>query len=106
MNPAWRALPSGVSLSVKVSPRGGRDAVQGLVVDATGMAHVKVRVAAAPVDGAANQAVQTTIATWLGLKPRDVTLILGDASRSKVFQLAGDAAALTRKLQTLTSETL
>ncbi len=100
---AWGPVAGGVTLSVRVSPRGGRNAVEGLVPDADGKPQLGVRVAAAPVDGEANDAVEATLARWLGLKPREVEVTGGLTARSKVVTIDGDPVALIRKLQTLTA---
>jgi len=73
-----------VVLRVQVSPGAGRSAVTGRHGDA-----VKVRVAAPPVDGRANAALVEFLASELGLKAADVTLVSGATSRAKRFRLAG-----------------
>lgn len=100
---AWTMVAGGLRLAVRVSPRGGRNAVEGLRADATGARHVVVRVAAAPVDGAANDAVEATVAKWLGVKPRMVEIIGGETARLKLLRIDGDPVALARKLQSLTA---
>jgi uncharacterized protein YggU (UPF0235/DUF167 family) len=95
-------LTGGITLSVRVSPRGGRNAVEGLVADADGRPQLSVRVAAAPVDGEANDAVEATVARWLGLKPREVEVTGGTTTRSKVLTIDGDPVQLMRRLQALT----
>lgn len=100
---AWGPIPGGVRLAVRVSPRGGRNAVEGLVADADGKPQVGVRVAAAPVDGEANDAVEATVARWLGVRPREVEVTGGLTARSKLLTIDGDPVALMRKLQQLTA---
>ena len=99
---AWEPIAGGVRLAVRVTPRGGRDAVEGLGGD-SGQRHVKVRVASAPVEGAANDSVERAVAKWLGVKPRDVEVIAGEAAREKQLRIDGDPVALLRKLQALTA---
>ncbi len=101
---AWGPVAGGVTLTVRVSPRGGRNAVEGLVADAEGKPQLAVRVAAAPVDGEANDAVEATLARWLGVKPSDVEVTEGETTRSKIVTIDGDPVALIRKLQTLTAK--
>ena len=52
----------------------------------------KVRVAAPPEDGRANDAVVRLLATTLGVARGDVTLVAGHGSRDKVVELAGIGA--------------
>jgi len=48
-----------------------------------------VRLAAAPVDGAANAELVETIADALGVARRDVVLVRGTASREKTIEIGG-----------------
>lgn len=73
-----------VRFGVRVQPRASRDEVAGLHGSA-----LKIRVQAAPSDGAANQAVVALIAASLGIPRRTVTIIAGTTSRSKVIEVAG-----------------
>ena len=50
---AWFPVAGGIKLRVRVTPRGGRDAVEGLGADTDEAPHLKIRVAAAPVAGEA-----------------------------------------------------
>lgn len=55
-----------------------------------------VAVHAAPVDGAANEAVAQALATALGVRPRQVRLISGATSRTKVVGVTVDDAEQQR----------
>lgn len=68
--------------SVRVQPRSSRPGVDGLHGDA-----LRVRVHAAPVDGAANEAVIEVIAEALGVARRRVRIVSGETSRSKVVEV-------------------
>lgn len=46
-----------------------------------------VRTTAAPVDGAANEAVRRLLAAHFGVSRRQVILVTGDRSRDKVFRV-------------------
>lgn len=81
-------------LNVRVTPRGGRDAVEGFDMDGV----LQVRVAAAPVDGEANEAVRRLLAKALGIPPRDVVLASGAASRRKFFDIPLDADVMRERL--------
>lgn len=73
-----------VRFAVRVQPRSSRAGVDGLHGDA-----LRVRVRAAPVDGAANDAVVEVLAEALGVPRRAVAIVSGAASRSKVVEVAG-----------------
>lgn len=99
---AWAPASGHVTLSVRVTPRAGRNAVEGVRADAAGEPALSVRVAAVPVDGAANDAVEAVVAKWLGVPARDVEVTLGQTMRAKRLRIDGDPVALIRKLQALT----
>jgi hypothetical protein len=84
-------------LAVRVTPRGGRDAVEGWTRDAAGRPVLKVRVAAAAADGAANAAVLDLLAPALGRPKSALTLVRGETARIKQIEVrGGDAEALLR----------
>jgi uncharacterized protein YggU (UPF0235/DUF167 family) len=82
-----------VRLTVRVTPRAARE---GVARDADGT--VRVRVTAAPVDGAANAAVVRALASALDLPARDVTLVAGATGRVKQFEVPLSEGGLDRRL--------
>ena len=59
----------------------------------------KLRVAAPPVDGKANEAVLRLLAETLAVPPARVALVSGHGGRDKVVELSGiDAAETDRRL--------
>lgn len=89
MTAGWIAQ-QGVSamLQVRVTPKGGRNAIDGVKQD-----RLCIRVAAAPADGAANEAVRKLIAKAGGVPRSNVELVRGARSREKTFSVAGIAAS-------------
>jgi hypothetical protein len=67
---AWDMRADGVEIRVRVTPRGGRDRVDGVDALSDGRAVLKVRVRARPEDGAANQAVGASWPRRSGSLPR------------------------------------
>jgi uncharacterized protein (TIGR00251 family) len=51
--------------------------------------HPKVAVAAPPVEGAANEALVAFVARELGVRQREVRIVLGGASRTKRLEVDG-----------------
>lgn len=82
-------------LAVRVSPKSGRDGIDGLAETPEGPA-VKVRVRAAPADGEANAAVEAVVAEWLGLAGRQVTVARGHKSRVKMLEIGGEPGVLEK----------
>lgn len=73
-----------VLVPVRVTPRAGRDAIEGVM-----NGRLRVRVAASPVDGGATAAVERLIAEALAIPPSSVRTIRGAASRLKVIAVTG-----------------
>ncbi|MES2498723.1 MAG: DUF167 family protein [Pseudomonadota bacterium] len=95
---AWTCTDEGLTLAIRASPRAGRDAIEGVVVAADGRHWLSVRLAAAPSDGAANDALIRLLAKRLGVARRDVTLASGATSRLKRLHISGDPARLAAAL--------
>lgn len=77
---------------MRLTPRGGRDAIDGWALDADGRPYLKVRVASPPVDGAANAALLAFLAKSLGISRSSVRLAAGDTARVKRLELNGVSA--------------
>ncbi|MGV7030432.1 DUF167 domain-containing protein [Methylobacterium symbioticum] len=97
----YRIDGDGLRLAVRVTPRGGREAIAGLVADAEGRAALAIRLAAPPVDGAANAALVRFLATSLNLRKADVAILSGETARLKIVRLSGDGPALAARLDAL-----
>ncbi len=83
-----------VTLRVRVTPRGGRDSLAGWQDGV-----LRVRLAAPPVEGRANEALVRFLAKTLGLPARAVRLTGGETSREKRFVIDGiDAEELRARL--------
>ena len=95
----WIAAPSGLVLTVRLTPKGGRDEIQGVEQMSDGRAVLKVRVRALPTDGEANAALVKLIARGLKVAPKAVTLSSGATARIKRLEIEGDADALSAGLE-------
>lgn len=73
-----------MDLDVRVTPRAGRSEIAGLRDGA-----LLVRLAAAPVDGAANDELIALLAHALRIPKRDIAIVSGDRSRAKRVRIAG-----------------
>lgn len=86
-------------LTVRVTPRGGRDAVEGWARDEAGRPVLKLRVTPAAADGAANAAVVALLAKALGRPRSALSILRGDAARVKQIEIDGlDEAEAWRRL--------
>jgi uncharacterized protein (TIGR00251 family) len=91
---ALAASPDGVTIPVRVAPRAGRTALDGVVEGA-----LRVRLAAPPVEGAANRALVEFLANLLGVPKRHVAIVRGERGRQKLVQVRGlDADQVRQRL--------
>ena len=95
----WVAVAGGIALSVRLTPKGGRDAIDGIELLADGRSVLKVRVRAAPSEGEANDALLRLIAKAVGVPPRDVVLTAGATARVKRLTVAGYSPTLIAALE-------
>lgn len=97
----WQPAGVGIGLFVRLTPRGGRDAIDGIEQLADGRTVLKARVRVAPTEGEANDALVRMIAKALGVPPRAVSLTAGASARVKRLTIAGDGPALIAALEKL-----
>jgi uncharacterized protein (TIGR00251 family) len=86
--------PGGVPtarIDIRVMPRASKNGIDGLRDG-----RILVRVTAAPVEGAANDAVIATVAAALDLPRRAVQVVRGETSRNKTLEIIGIDAATVR----------
>jgi uncharacterized protein (TIGR00251 family) len=98
----YRRTADGVSLTLRVTPKARRAAIDGLRDTADGAA-LAVAVNAPPEDGKANAAVIALIAEALDLPKSAVSLAQGGKSRHKTLHISGSADDLAAKLDALIS---
>jgi uncharacterized protein (TIGR00251 family) len=99
----WRYSAAGVSVSRRVTPRGGRDEIDGIETLADGRSVVKVRVRAIAEGGEANRAVTELLAKSLGVPKASIRLLSGATSRTKQIAVDGDPKKLGDALRNLTA---
>jgi uncharacterized protein (TIGR00251 family) len=97
--PPWTVAAGGLLLTVRLTPKAGRDAVEGVAQLADGRSVLKVRVRAAPHEGEANAALIRVVAKALAVAARDIELSGGAAARVKRLRIAGPADALAARLE-------
>jgi uncharacterized protein (TIGR00251 family) len=85
-------VPDGVVIHVKVIPRAGRTELAG-----TRDRSLLIRLAAAPVEGAANAELVAYLASLLDLPKRNIVVVAGERSRNKTIKIIGVTAAGVRE---------
>ena len=98
----WRYSSDGISVALRVTPRGGRDDIDGIETLADGRSVVKVRVRAIADGGEANKAVTELLARALRVPKAGVKILSGATSRLKQVAVDGDPRSLGEALRALT----
>lgn len=84
--------------ALKLTPRGGRDAIDGWADDSAGNPYLKARVSAPPEDGKANKALVALLADALDIPKSAIRIAGGETSRLKTIEIDGDRARLEARL--------
>jgi len=93
-------VDAGVALTLRVIPRARRDEVVGIHGE-----HLKVRVSAPAVEGAANRSLIAFLARILGVRRRQIHIQSGERSRCKRVHVSGlSMADVLRRLSPLLEE--
>lgn len=88
-----RPHADGAVVAVRAVPGASAAAIVGLRGE-----ELRVRVCSPPVDGRANEELCAVLADALGLRRREVTLLSGHSSRSKLLLVALDESNTRRRL--------
>ena len=88
----------GVRVAIRLSPRAKSDRLLGIAGTAEGGRAIKVSVTPPARDGQANQALLQLLARAWRLPRRDLSIVVGAASRSKIVRVVGEPRQLIAKL--------
>ena len=91
--------PDGLTLYIRLTPKGGRDAIDGVEKLSDGKSVLKARVRAIPEDGKANTALIKLIAQTLICPVSKIEIVSGSTARIKTLRIQGDSQDLLLKLQ-------
>jgi uncharacterized protein YggU (UPF0235/DUF167 family) len=94
----WTTTADGLLLTVRLTPKGGRDAIDGVATLADGRAVLKARVRSVASEGAANTALVRLIAGALDVAPGRIDIASGAATRLKRLRIAGNSTDLAAAL--------
>lgn len=96
MSKEWcSALPTGVRLTVQITPNAKKSEVIGILDDA-----LKIKLQAHPIDGKANEALIRFIANILGLPRRAITITHGHQSKHKLLEVTSPGLTVDTVEQT------
>jgi uncharacterized protein len=94
----YTAVEGGVRLALRLTPRASRDGVEGIMQDVDGRPLLKLRLAAPPVEGAANKTLIAFLGKTLSLRKADITIRSGETSRTKILHLSGEPQMILQNL--------
>ena len=97
--PPWRQTLDGVVLTCRLTPKGGRDAIDGVATLSDGVRVLLARVRSAPEEGRANEALCRLIAEKLEVAASRVRLAAGAKSRVKQVAVTGEPAELLARCE-------
>lgn len=85
MSRSWCSpLPGGVRVAVQIQPNARKTEVVGVLDDA-----LKIKLAAQPIEGKANEALVKWLAGALGVSRSAVTLTHGQTNKKKLLEVSG-----------------
>ena len=85
-------------VAVRLTPRGRADRFLGIAHLSDGAAVLKISVTAPPADGRANDALLHLLAREWSVPRRDLAIVGGLKSRSKIVRVAGEPSLLVKRL--------
>ena len=100
----WRYSSDGISIALRVTPRGGRDDIDGIETRSDGRPVLKVRVRAIADGGEANRAVTELLARALRVPKASVKILSGATSRLKQVAVDGNPKSLGDAMRALTAK--
>jgi uncharacterized protein YggU (UPF0235/DUF167 family) len=80
--------------AVRLTPKGGRDCLEGWMEGPDGKPYLKARVSAPPEDSKANEALLRLLAGALKIAKSKLQIVSGPASRIKIIEVEGDPSCL------------
>lgn len=86
-------------MSLRATPKGGRDCVDGIETLSDGQCVLKVRVRAMPADGEANEALRKVLAKAAGIPASFIAIVHGETARLKTFHLRGNGSEIAARLE-------
>lgn len=89
----WKETPEGIILTVKVIPKSSRNEIIGWEENS-----LRIRIAAVPEKGNANEALIAFLAKTLGIGKTHITLISGTTSRQKRLRIEGVSSEILSSL--------
>lgn len=97
----WRIEKDHVVISIRLTPKGGGDRIEGISQLSDGGQVLTARVSAAPDRGAANRALMLLLAEFFNVPKSAVSFTTGETARLKKLRVDGDPRELVARLRSL-----
>lgn len=97
----WSIASHGLLVTIRLTPKGGRDTLDGLETLSDGTIILKARVRSVPEDGTANKALLKLLAATLSVPVSRLSIQSGHTSRLKRILIEGDGRALSERVQSV-----
>ena len=94
--PPWKEAGEGIVVAIKVTPKASSNQVVGWEGE-----ELRVRIAAVPEKGKANDTLVVFMAKWLGVSRSSVQLLSGDTGRHKKILITNPSSAVKDRLEKL-----
>jgi uncharacterized protein len=91
---AFREEARGIVVHLRLTPKGGRDSIDGVAIGDDGRALLLARVRAVPEDGLANAALIALLSKTLKLRKSAFEIVSGATSRQKTVLITGEQAGV------------
>jgi hypothetical protein len=98
---AISAFADHLRVSIRLTPNGSRDQIDGLEQSDDGGCHVKAKVTAVPEDGKANKALVQLLAKQLRVPKSSISVIAGETTRKKILRIEGEPEDLMKRFNAL-----
>lgn len=102
---AAQVVEGGVRVAIRLTPKGRRDAIEGLAATAEGGAEIRASVTAVPEDGKANRALVKLLSKAWGVPKSAIAIVAGATDRHKILSLAGDPERILPRIAASLAET-
>ncbi len=101
---AVQVVEGGVRVAVRLTPKGRRDAIEGIAATADGGAEIKASVTAVPEDGKANRALIKLLSKAWGVPKTCIEVVAGATDRHKILSLSGDPERILPRIEATLSD--
>jgi uncharacterized protein YggU (UPF0235/DUF167 family) len=96
-----RTTGATLSFRLRLTAKGGRDAVEGWAHGADGAQYLKARVAAVPEHGKANDALLALLSKTFGIAKSAIHIVAGHSARLKTIKIGPAPQALTARIEAM-----